>query len=72
MGREVTPVWIRSPRTNGFVARMNRTLLDECFRIAGPAQPLREALAVDELPSLDFYTPPTQEQEVLSDTKLTH
>jgi transposase InsO family protein len=26
---------IRSPRTNGFVERMNRTLLDECFRIAG-------------------------------------
>ena len=27
---------IRSPRTNGFVERMNRTLLDECFRIKGP------------------------------------
>ncbi len=26
---------IASPRTNGFVERMNRTLLDECFRIAG-------------------------------------
>jgi transposase InsO family protein len=26
---------IRSPRTNGFVERMNRTLLDECFRVAG-------------------------------------
>jgi transposase InsO family protein len=26
---------VRSPRTNGFVERMNRTLLDECFRIAG-------------------------------------
>ena len=25
---------IRSPRTNGFVERMNRTLLDECFRVA--------------------------------------
>ena len=24
---------IRSPRTNGFVERMNRTLLDECFRV---------------------------------------
>ena len=24
-----------SPRTNGFVERMNRTLLDECFRVAG-------------------------------------
>jgi transposase InsO family protein len=23
---------VRSPRTNGFVERMNRTLLDECFR----------------------------------------
>jgi transposase InsO family protein len=26
---------IRSLRTNGFVERMNRTLLDECFRVAG-------------------------------------
>ena len=26
---------IRSPRTNGFVERMNRTLLDECFRVGG-------------------------------------
>jgi transposase InsO family protein len=26
---------IRSPQTNGFVERMNRTLLDECFRVAG-------------------------------------
>lgn len=26
---------IRSPRTNGFVRRMNRTLLDECFRVQG-------------------------------------
>jgi transposase InsO family protein len=26
---------IRSPRMNGFVERMNRTLLDECFRVAG-------------------------------------
>lgn len=24
---------IRSPRTNGFVERMNRILLDECFRV---------------------------------------
>jgi transposase InsO family protein len=24
---------IRSPRSNGFVERMNRTLLDECFRV---------------------------------------
>jgi transposase InsO family protein len=78
---------VRSPRTNGFVERMNRTLLDECFRIKGrtewylspaeiqrdldayleeynlrrshqgyrlqgrtPAQALRDALNVDELP----------------------
>jgi transposase InsO family protein len=26
---------VRSPRTNGFVERMNRTLLDECFRVEG-------------------------------------
>lgn len=26
---------LRSPRTNGFVERMNRTLLDECFRVQG-------------------------------------
>jgi len=26
---------IRTLRTNGFVERMNRTLLDECFRVAG-------------------------------------
>ncbi len=80
---------IRSPRTNGFVERMNRTLLDECFRVAGratwylepdeiqrdldrflayynlershqgyrlkgrtPAQALREALGITELPPL--------------------
>jgi transposase InsO family protein len=80
---------VRSPRTNGFVERMNRTLLDECFRVAGrttwylevveiqrdldrflayynldrshqgyrlrgrtPAQALREALGVEELPPL--------------------
>jgi len=79
---------VRSPRTNGFVERMNRTLLDECFRIAGrttwyieaseiqrdldrfieyynlkrshqgyrlqgrtPAQALREALGVEQLPA---------------------
>jgi transposase InsO family protein len=90
---------IRSPRTNGFVERMNRTLLDECFRIAGrttwyleveeiqrdldrfleyynlqrshqgyrlkgrtPAQALREALGVEELPP--FPTPPPKIQEV--------
>jgi len=80
---------VRSPRTNGFVERMNRTLLDECFRVAGrttwylapeeiqrdldrflafynlsrshqgyrlkgrtPAQALREALGVKELPPI--------------------
>lgn len=79
---------IRSPRTNGFVERMNRTLLDECFRVAGrttwylepeeiqrdldrflsyynlershqgyrlngrtPAQALREALQLEQLPA---------------------
>ena len=26
---------VRSPRTNGFVERMNLTLLDECFRVEG-------------------------------------
>ena len=26
---------IATPRTNGFVERMNRTLRDECFRVAG-------------------------------------
>jgi len=26
---------VRSPRTNGFVERMDRMLLDECFRVAG-------------------------------------
>lgn len=37
---------VRSPRTNGFVERMNRTLLDECFRVKG-----RETfyLAIDEI-----------------------
>jgi len=25
----------RTPRTNGFVERVNRTLLDECFRVKG-------------------------------------
>ena len=78
---------VRTPRTNGFVERMNRTLLDECFRVAGrttwyvepaeiqrdldtyldeyntrrphqgyrlngrtPAQALRDALGVNDLP----------------------
>jgi transposase InsO family protein len=37
---------VRSPRTNGFVERMNRTLLDECFRVKG-----RETfyIAIDEI-----------------------
>lgn len=26
---------VRSPRTNGFVERLNRTPLDECFRVQG-------------------------------------
>jgi transposase InsO family protein len=80
---------VRSPRTNGFVERMNRTLLDECFRVQGrttwyiepeeiqrdldrflehynlrrshqgyrlqgrtPAQALREALGIEELPAM--------------------
>jgi len=88
---------VRSPRTNGFVERMNRTLLDECFRVAGrttwyievaeiqrdldkfleyynlqrshqgyrlqgrtPAQALREALGVDQLPPLNEEEPPTE------------
>lgn len=29
---------VRSPRTNGSVERMNRTLLDECFRVQGRTQ----------------------------------
>jgi len=88
---------VRSPRTNGFVERMNRTLLDECFRVAGrttwyiepaeiqrdlerflayynlershqgyrlkgrtPAQALREALGIEELPP---FTPAEEEAE---------
>jgi transposase InsO family protein len=87
---------VRSPKTNGFVERMNRTLLDECFRVSGrttwyieveeiqrdldrfleyynlershqgyrllgrtPAQALREALGVAELPPFT----PTREEE---------
>lgn len=86
---------VRSPRTNGFVERMNRTLLDECFRVSGrttwylepaeiqrdldrflnyynverthqgyrlkgrtPAQALREALGIEELPP---FTPTEEE-----------
>lgn len=88
---------VRSPRTNGFVERMNRTLLDECFRVEGrktwyvttaeiqrdldrflayynvqrshqgyrlrgrtPAQALREALGVTELPP---FVPETEETQ---------
>ena len=96
---------VRTPRTNGFVERMNRTLLDECFRVKGrqtfyltiaeiqrdldefmayynlerthqgyrlggrtPAQALREALGLTELPNLCFEPsediPTTTETEV--------
>jgi transposase InsO family protein len=48
---------VRSPKTNGFVERMNRTLLDECFRVKG-----RETwyTAIDEIQRdldlfLDYY-----------------
>ena len=34
-GIEHRTTQVRSPRTNGFVERMNRTLLDECFRVEG-------------------------------------
>ena len=91
---------VRSPRTNGFVERMNRTLLDECFRVAGratwyeeiaeiqadldrflayynlershqgyrlqgrtPAQALRDALGVAELPQLIPYEEDLIEEE---------
>jgi transposase InsO family protein len=93
---------IRSPRTNGFVERMNRTMLDECFRVVGrttwyenieqiqadldkfieyynlershqgyrlqgrtPAQALREALGIKELPSLMFH----QTEEIKEEPK---
>lgn len=87
---------VRPPRTNGFVERMNRTLLDECLRVTGrttwytdvaemqrdldvfldfynlrrshqgcrlngktPAQALRDALGIDDLPPL--FTAPEKE-----------
>jgi transposase InsO family protein len=90
---------IRSPRTNGFVERMNRTLLDECFRVAGrttwytevdeiqrdldhflvfynlershqgyrlkgrtPAQAMREALEIDDLPPYPTSSPEPQDE----------
>ena len=93
---------VRSPRTNGFVERMNRTLLDECFRVHGrttwyddvneiqadldrfllyynlershqgyrlrgrtPAQALREALGIDNLPPL--WTATNNDREELAD-----
>ena len=34
-GIEHRTTHIRHPQTNGFVERMNRTLLDECFRVQG-------------------------------------
>src|SRR5512138_660713 len=44
---------VRSPRTNGFVERMNRTLLDECFRVKGRTE---WYLAPDEIQrDLDVY-----------------
>jgi transposase InsO family protein len=75
---------IRSPRTNGFVERMNRTLLDECFRMSGsatwfervqshpgynlrgrtPAESLRGALGIEELPS---FTVSLVEEEAVQD-----
>lgn len=91
---------VRSPKTNGFVERMNRTLLDECFRVAGrktwyentdmiqadldkfiqyynlershqgyrlrgrtPAQALREALNIKDLPSFTLSLPEEVPQE---------
>lgn len=93
---------IRNPRTNGFVERMNRTLLDECFRVEGrktwylepaeiqrdldrflayynlershqgyrlkgrtPAQALREALGIEELPPV--VPEPTEETDEVTD-----
>ena len=43
---------VRHRRTNGFVERVNRTLLDECFRVKNrtPPQALREALGRKKLP----------------------
>lgn len=97
---------IATPRTNGFVERMNRTLLDECFRVAGrqiwyitpseiqrdldaflryynlershqgyrlrgrtPAQALREALAIQTLPSVvpePEVTPETEPETLVA------
>jgi transposase InsO family protein len=48
---------VRSPRTNGFVERMNRTPLDECFRIGGRTKwyTTPEELQVDLDTFLIFY-----------------
>lgn len=91
---------VRSPRTNGFVERMNRTMLDECFRVSGrttwfesieqiqadldkfmdyynlershqgyrlqgrtPAQALREALGIDDLPPFTASLPTDLEDQ---------
>lgn len=50
---------IRSPQTNGFVECMNRTLLDECFRIDGRTTWYAEAAERDgvrHLPRLGTLT----------------
>jgi len=49
---------VRSPRTNGFVERMNRTLLDEHFRIKGREKWCEsvEEIQADLDAFLDFYT----------------
>jgi transposase InsO family protein len=98
---------VRSPRTNGFVERMNRTLLDECLRVVGrqiwyigideiqrdldqfmtccniershqgyrlrgrtPVQALREALAIETVPSLDYASPQPTQQVALPDIEI--
>jgi Integrase core domain. len=98
-GIEHRNIRVRSPRTNGFVERMNRTLLDECFRVAGrttwytevseiqrdldrfldyynlqrshqgyrlngrtPAQALRDALGLEELPPFNMEETTTQNE----------
>lgn len=44
---------VRSPRTNGFVERMNRTLLDECFRVQGRTEWYTEAAEIQR--DLDVF-----------------
>ena len=55
-----TQIW--DPRINGFVERMNGTLLDECLRVKvhTPAQALREALGRKKRP----LVVPVAEKEV--------